>query len=185
MCYNCVTTTTVCSFDPMIASPQSPILKLLESPLMYPSFPHEETFTKQSGESLIVKPKVNLSKPISEIQNEKHIFNSESPRLLETNLSSESCQKRVVVSKTETVEREQTDQFNLQLGLSHWEENQQQRPTCHHLMIQYILNKDLNSSTFSVWKAFDISFSNNDTRHFLQNRDKNIQMYQGNNVSEK
>lgn len=54
------------------SSPQSPILKLLESPLMYSSFPQAVTLMKKSGESLMVKPKVNLSTPISEIQ--KHRF---------------------------------------------------------------------------------------------------------------
>lgn len=35
---------------------------------MYPSFPQAVTLMKKSGESLTVKPKVNLSTPISEIQ---------------------------------------------------------------------------------------------------------------------
>lgn len=35
---------------------------------MYTSFPHAVTLMKNSGESLMVKPKVNLSTPASEIQ---------------------------------------------------------------------------------------------------------------------
>lgn len=49
-------------------SPQSPTLKLLESPLTYPSFPQAVTLMKKSGESLTVKPQVNLSVPISEFR---------------------------------------------------------------------------------------------------------------------
>lgn len=55
------------TFD-IISSPQSPMLKLADIPLMYPSFPQAVTLMKRSGESLTVKPKVNLSTPISEIQ---------------------------------------------------------------------------------------------------------------------
>lgn len=51
-----------------ICSPQSPMLKLVDIPLMYPSFPQAVTLMRKSGESLTVKPKVNLSSPISEIQ---------------------------------------------------------------------------------------------------------------------
>lgn len=50
------------------SAPQSPVLMPLESPLMYPSFPQADTLIKKSGESLMVKLKVNLSTPTSGIQ---------------------------------------------------------------------------------------------------------------------
>lgn len=49
----------------MTSSPQCPMLKVLDSPLMYASFPQAVTLMKKSGESLMVNPKVNLSSPIS------------------------------------------------------------------------------------------------------------------------
>lgn len=52
----------------MIPSPQSPMLKLVDILWMYTSFPQAVTLMKKSGESLMVKPKVNLSAPASGIQ---------------------------------------------------------------------------------------------------------------------
>lgn len=56
------------SFSPpneMNSSPQCSMLKLLDSPVIYASFPQAVTLIKKSWESLTVNPNVNLSTPTS------------------------------------------------------------------------------------------------------------------------
>lgn len=49
----------------MNSSPQCSMLKLLDSPIIYASFPQAVTLIKKSWESLTVNPNVNLSTPTS------------------------------------------------------------------------------------------------------------------------
>lgn len=62
-----ITITIILAFflQEMTSSPQCPMLKLLDNPIMYVSFPQAVTLIKKSWESLTVNPNVNLSTPIS------------------------------------------------------------------------------------------------------------------------